>query len=101
MFSTVRSVLTRVAVTYLVGELLEIKLNVEDTELQEENESSIMLISCKWSTSIFSFRINDSSCNCLVVGRPVWPQMLIKATDKRFSLSLQYPGLPTLGGWVA
>ena len=96
MFSTVRSVLTRVAVPYLVGELLEIKLNVEDTELQEEKESSIMFISCKWRTSIFSFRINDSICSCLVVGRPVWPRMLIKATDKRFSLLLQYSGLPTL-----
>ena len=47
MFSAVRSDLVRVAVPYLVGELLATILKEEEIRGQEEKESSVMWISWK------------------------------------------------------
>ena len=60
MFSGVRSDLIREAVPYLVGELLEMKLKEEEIKVQDEKESSVILISCKWRISNFSLAINKN-----------------------------------------
>ena len=60
MFSGVRSDLMREAVQYLVVELLEMKLREEEIKVQNEKESSVILISCKWRISNFSHSIKLS-----------------------------------------
>ena len=60
----VKSDLIRVAVPYLLAELLEIMLKLEEIVLQEENDSSIILISWRCKISRFSLIIKDSICNC-------------------------------------
>ena len=61
IFSGIKSDLTREAVPYFEGELLEMMLNEEDITLQFEKESSEILISCKCRISILFLRIKVST----------------------------------------